>query len=80
MREASRALAQRTGKPVNDPPELLERLAIYYKLNRQPDAAARVRADVVKQYERLHLPDEATAAKTRIDTTTKLPGRARRPQ
>lgn len=80
MREASRALAQRTGKPVNDPPELLERLAIYYKLNQQPDAAARVRADVVKQYERLHLPDEATAAKTRIDTTTKLPGRARRPQ
>jgi tetratricopeptide (TPR) repeat protein len=72
MREASRALAQRTNKPVNDPPELLESLAIYYKLNGRADSAARVRAQVVRQYESLNLPNEATAAKTRIDTTTKL--------
>jgi tetratricopeptide repeat protein len=72
MREASRALAQRTNKPVIDPPELLESLAIYYKLNGRPDSAARVRAQVVSHYERLNLPNEATAAKTRIDTTTKL--------
>ena len=72
MREASRTLAQRTGKPVNDPPELLERLAIYYKLNGRADSAARVRAQVVRHYERLNLPTEATAAKVRMDTTTRL--------
>lgn len=67
MRRATRALSEKTGRPITDPPELLEKLAARYQATNRPQQAESVKRDVKRQYELRGRPAAGDSAVKRIE-------------